>query len=349
LLRRWVGRRRTVAGAALAVGLCSLAVGAIGTSAASNAMFVSDHDFRLFVVVLVLSCGIALVVGAALSRPLARDLARLGEVATRVAAGDLDVRTGITRRDEVGDAARAVDTMVEVLDRADKERVRADTFRRELLANIGHDVRTPLSAMRAAVESLQDGLAADPERYLALLGTQLHHIEALLEQFVEFARIESGAAGLDRDAVSLTEVAHEAIEALTPLADRQNVGLRLEAEGPGTVEASTMELSRVVRNLVENAIGHSPAGTQVTVRIGEGDGVTLGVLDEGRGFAPDFVARAFQPFTRADPARDTRTGHAGLGLAISRALIEAHDGRIWIGGGRHGAVHVWLPEAAGRR
>jgi signal transduction histidine kinase len=346
VLRRWVGRRSSVAGAALAVGLCSLAVGAISASAASNAMFVSDHDFRLFIVVLALACGIALVVGAALSRPLAADIARLGEVATRVADGDLAARTGIDRGDEVGAAARAVDEMVVSLGEAAAGRAGTEAARRQLLANIGHDVRTPLSAMRAAVESLQDGMSPDPVRYLAVLGTQLDHVEALLDQFVEFARIESGAAGQQREAVSLTELAHEAIEASTPLADRLRVGLRLEADGPGTVHAAPLEMSRVVRNLLENAVRYSPIGARVTTRVEEGDGVTLAVLDEGPGFPAEFVAHAFEPFARADPARDVRTGHAGLGLAISRALIEAHDGRIWIGDSTHGAVHVWLPSPA---
>ncbi|MCB0984977.1 MAG: HAMP domain-containing protein, partial [Ilumatobacter sp.] len=93
-------------------GVCSLAIGAATTSAASNAMFLSDHDFRLFLVVLLLSCGLALLVGVQLSAPMARDIARLGDVAEAVAGGDLTVRTAITRRDEVGRTAAALDSMV---------------------------------------------------------------------------------------------------------------------------------------------------------------------------------------------------------------------------------------------
>lgn len=122
LLRRWVSSRASVAGAALVVGLCSLALGAVTTSAASNAMFLSSHDYRLFLVVLVLSCGIALVVGSQLTRPLARDIARLGDVAEQVAAGDLSARTGIQRKDEVGRTAAAVDHMVHSLQAAADER-----------------------------------------------------------------------------------------------------------------------------------------------------------------------------------------------------------------------------------
>ena len=120
-LGRWVSARTSVAGTALLVGLCSLTLGAVTTSAASNAMFLSSHDYRLFLVVLVLSSGIALAVGSYLTRPLAADIARLGEVAERVAAGDFTARTGVVRNDEVGRTARAVDSMVAALDEAAAE------------------------------------------------------------------------------------------------------------------------------------------------------------------------------------------------------------------------------------
>jgi signal transduction histidine kinase len=205
LLRRWVSSRASVAGAALVVGLCSLALGAVTTSAASNAMFLSSHDYRLFLVVLVLSCGIALVVGSQLTRPLARDIARLGDVAEQVAAGDLSARTGIQRKDEVGRTAAAVDHMVHSLQAAADERERLAAARQMLFTSIGHDLRTPLAAMRAAVESLQDGIAPDPKRYLGVVGNELDNVEALLDQLVEFARIESGQRPHARETVSVAE------------------------------------------------------------------------------------------------------------------------------------------------
>ena len=355
LLGRWVSGRASVAGAALVVGLCSLALGAVTTSAASNAMFLSSHDYRLFLVVLVLSCGIALVVGSQLTRPLAHDIARLGEVAEQVAGGDLSVRSGIDRRDEVGRTARAIDQMVEALDAAEHERVRSASARQTLFTSIGHDLRTPLAAMRAAVESLQDGVAPDPDRYYDILDGQLDDIEALLDQLVEYARIESGQRAATREVVALAELAHEAIEALSPVAHRLDVHLELRSDGPAYVLASTVEISRVLRNLLENAIRHSPPTGKVCITIRAAadsdagrhalsdEGVELRFCDEGEGFPPDFREQAFEPFTRADPARGTRTGHAGLGLAITRALVESHGGRVWIGDQPGGDVRVWLP------
>lgn len=349
LLRRWVSRRASVAGAALMVGVCSLAIGAATTSAASNAMFLSDHDFRLFLVVLLLSCGLALLVGVQLSAPMARDIARLGDVAEAVAAGDLSVRTAITRRDEVGRTAAALDSMVAALRAAAEERARLADARQMLFTSVGHDLRTPLAAMRAAVESLQDGVATDPDRYLGVIGSELHNVEALLDQLTAFARIESGAPLGPQEMVAVAEVADEAVEALGPLAERRGVKLALVADGPGTVRATVLDVSRCLRNLVENAITHSPHGGSVRVEVGPAadaagePGVEVRVLDQGPGFPAEFRDRAFEPFTRADPARTTRTGHAGLGLAITRALAQQHGGRAWLGAGPGGDVRLWFP------
>ena len=344
LLRRWVSSRVSVAGAALVVSLCSLALGAVTTSAASNAMFLSTHDYRLFLVVLLLSCGIALVVGSQLTRPLARDIARLGDVAEQVAAGNFDARTGISRHDEVGRTAAAVDEMVLALQRSARERDQLTAARQMLFTSIGHDLRTPLAAMRAAVESLQDGIAPDPQRYLGVVGSELQNVEELLDQLVEFARIESGQRTQALETVSISEIAHEAIEALTPVADRSGRHLRLQASGAANVSATQLDVSRALRNLIENGIRHSPDGGTVLVAINDDiSGVTVCVHDAGEGFPADFRDIAFDPFTRADPARATRTGHAGLGLAITRALVQQHGGRAWLGDGPGGDVRLWFP------
>ena len=343
ILGRWVTTRASVAGSALLVGLCALTLGAVTTSAASNAMFVSSHDYRVFLVVLMLSSGIALAVGSHLPRPLASDIARVGEVAERVAAGDFTARTGVYRRDEVGRTAQAVDSMVTALDEASTERARAASARQLLFTSIGHDLRTPLAAMRAAVESLQDGVSPDPDRYLRILGGQLDDIESLLDQLVEFARIESGHQNHERTTVSIAELAHEAVEALSPVAHRVDVDVQLESDGPAVVMASTTDMSRVLRNLLENAIRHSPSGTSVRVAVRSGPQVEVRVRDQGSGFPADFREHAFEPFTRADPARNTLTGHSGLGLAIARALVEAHGGRIWLAQGAGADVRFSIP------
>ncbi|MCE9622090.1 MAG: HAMP domain-containing histidine kinase [Actinomycetia bacterium] len=349
MLRRWVSSRASVAGAALVVGLCSLTLGAVTTSAASNAMFLSDHDYRLFLVVLVLSCGIALVVGSQLTHPLARDIAALGLVAQRVAGGDLTARSGITRNDEVGRTAEAVDRMVGSLQAAADERERLTSARQLLFIGIGHDLRTPLAAMRAAIESVQDGVAPDPARYLSAAIGELDNVQALLNQLVEFARIESGQRVTKGEVVSITEIAHEAVEAMTPLAARRLVSLQITADGPCQANANALDVGRAIRNLLENAIRHSPSERTVSVFVADDPaddrpaGVQVTVRDQGEGFPAAFREHAFDPFTRADSARTAHSGHAGLGLAIARALVQQHGGRAWLGHEPGGDVRLWFP------
>ena len=348
LLARWVSRRASVASAVLAVALCSLALGAAATSAASNAMFVSSHDYRLFLVVLLLSSGIALAVGSQLTRPLAADIRRLGDVAERVAHGDLAVRSGIHRTDEVGATAEALDLMVGSLADAAAERERLAAARRHLFTGIGHDLRTPLAAMRAAVESLQDGVAPDPARYLEVIARQVTIVDALLDQLVEYARLESGHRDGVDVRVDLAELADECAEALAPLAARAGSCIEVRALDtfPTVVVGHPGELARVLRNVVDNALRHGAAGGDVRIEVvGRAATVDVAVIDEGPGFPASLGTQVFDPFTRADPARTPGDGHAGLGLAICAAIVAVHHGEIRLGPGPGGDIRISLPAA----
>ncbi len=343
LVARWVRGQRNVGAASLVVGLCSLAIGVLACSGASRAMFVSSHDYRLFMVMMVLASGIAIVVAQHLASPIARDIRRLGAVAQAVADGDLTQRTTIVRRDEIGQAAEALDRMVLVLAEAQREREALAGARQHLLSSVSHDLRTPLAALRATVESLRDGLAADPPRYLSVAERHLTSMEQLLDHLHQFARIESGMPLASRMAISLSELADETVDALLPMAERSGVSLEIEASTSAMVDANPGELSRVLRNLLDNAIRHAPQDGRVTLRVEEDSSlVRLQVLDTGPGFPDEFRAIAFEPFTRADEARSS-SGSSGLGLAIAKALVEAHGGTIALGPGPGGAVIVELP------
>jgi two-component system sensor histidine kinase BaeS len=253
------------------------------------------------------------------------------------------MRTEITRRDEVGQTARAVDVMVDRLREAEEERVRLSAARQHLLTGVGHDLRTPLAAMRAATESLQDGVAADPDRYLSVIAGQIQVVDQLIDQLFAFARIESGGLDLTAEPVSLAELADDAIDSFTPLAERAGVQVSLTADDPAVVVADPTALSRVLRNLIDNAVRHSPPAGTVAVRVGSTEtGVIVRVDDEGDGFPVEFRESAFEPFTRADTARRP-TGSSGLGLAIARAIVDAHGGSIEIVAVPHGSVQFDLP------
>lgn len=346
LLRWWIARARSMVRVLLAVAAVSAVLVAGTVALAAWQMFLSTHDATIVGSVVALTALLAVLVARHVTRPLADEVRRLGEVAQLVAAGELDARTRIARHDELGEAGRALDHMVNRLAMAEAGRQRLETERAFLLSAIGHDLRTPLAALRAAVESLQDGVAPDPERYLAAMGTQIDAVQQLIDELVMYARIEAGKFTFEPAEVDLAELVDETVQGLTPVAHRRGLRLVAEVAGRPVVIGGASELSRVLRNLVDNALRYGPPGTEVRVALtANAHMARIVVTDEGPGFPDDFRAHAFEPFTRADPARDRATGTAGLGLAIARGIVDAHGGTITLGAGAGGAVELHLPLA----
>ncbi len=328
-----LGRR--FVGATLAV----LGVAILMIAVAANAMFINAHDLDLLMKVLVPAVLGAAMVAMLMARPVARDAKRICDAAMRVADGDLSARTGVVRNDELGEAAEMFDLMVDRLDAVERERSL-------MLSSISHDLRTPLAALRAAVEAIRDGVADDPDLYLAGMERQVRALSSLVDDLQLHTQLISGTLQLDRARLDLTELADESMEIVRPLAETRGIKLLLEATERVMVDADGSQLARVIRNLLDNAIRHAPDGSVVLVQIvREGDHVVLRVHDEGLGFPVEFRDRAFEPFTRADPARDTRTGTAGLGLSIARGIVTAHHGNVAIGNGPGGEIVISLPTA----
>lgn len=321
----------------VAANLAVLGVALVMIAVAAQAMFINDHDLGLLMWVLIPAVLAAAMVAMFLSRPVARDAKRICDAAMRVADGDLTARTGVHRNDELGEAAEMFDVMVGRLDAVEKERA-------IMLSSISHDLRTPLAALRAAVEAIRDGVADDPDQYLTGMERQVRALSSLVDDLQLHTRLVSGTFELNRTRLDLTELADEAMETLRPLAENRRVKLLLEADERVTVDADGSQLARVIRNLLDNAIRYAPSDSVVLVQVVQLDGdVELRVIDQGDGFPADFRDRAFEPFTRADPARDVRTGTAGLGLSIARGIVTAHHGTVGLGDGPGGVVVIRLP------
>lgn len=314
-----------------------LGLAVVMTAIAAQSMVIDDRDLELLVRALIPAVLGAAFVAVLMARPVARDAERICDAAMRVADGDLAARTGVTRSDELGEAAAMFDTMVERLEAIEEERSL-------MLSSISHDLRTPLAALRASVEAIRDGVAPDPDLYLSGMERQITALAALVNDLQLHSRLVSGTIELNLGRHDLTELADEAMETLRPLALTRQVDLELRADERVIVEADGPQLARVIRNLLENAIRHTPSGSTVAVAVvANGTTATLRVIDHGDGFPPEFRERAFEPFARADPARDTRTGTAGLGLSIARGIVSAHGGTIGIADGPGGAVELSLP------
>jgi signal transduction histidine kinase len=345
LVLRGVARRtRTLRGLLLLVTFGSLAIGAVAAVVLAWLMVLEGDALPAVVAVLAVTAVLATVLVLVGSAPLGRDARRLEETVRGIEAGDRDVRSGLRRADELGHVGRALDELTERLGQLEDEREQLDEARRAMFSNIGHDLRTPLSALRAAVEALADGVAPEPERYVRAMQRDVEALSALVEDLFLLARIEGGRLDLVRSPLDLVELAGEAVEALEPTAAAHGVGIRIDASGRAPVVGNPTAISRVIRNLLDNAIHHSPPGSVVRISVArDAAGPRVRVVDDGPGFPPDFAPHAFDRFARADRSRTRATGGSGLGLAIAHGLVEAHGGRIWIEPPPGGHVAFDLP------
>jgi signal transduction histidine kinase len=208
---------------------------------------------------------------------------------------------------------------------------RQEHARRELVTRIAHDLRVPLAGIRAQAEALQDGLAPDPDRYLAQIGAQVDRVDALVADLFAVSQIDAGTLRLRRERVSLADVASDAVAELRGLADGAGVTFEFAATGAGTVDGDAVQLGRAVTNLLANALQHTPGGGRVAVSVDEVDrDVRLTVADGGPGFPAADLEHAFEAGWRGSDARSPHrldlTGGAGLGLAIVRGIARAHGG-----------------------
>ncbi|SNR74817.1 Signal transduction histidine kinase [Haloechinothrix alba] len=328
----------------LAVAVAAVVSAGVVVAASARAMLLDPADMRLVLAALALGTGLGVLLAIAVTGSLTRDLRELADTAGRVAGGDLTMRTGIDRRDEVGEVAASVDRMVDQLASYERDRARGEEARRRLLASVGHDLRTPLASLRAAVEAIQDGVAAEPDRYLRAMAADVELLRSMVDDLFMLTRLEAGDMRLDRMALDLPEIAEGAVEGVAPLAARSDVTVELAAVDSVRTTGDPQAIDRVLRNLLDNAVRHSPeAGVvRVSVTAEDSQGV-LTVADSGPGFTADLAERAFDMFERGDSARERSSGGAGLGLAIARELVEAHGGSIRIEPGQGATVVVRLP------
>ena len=264
-----------------------------------------------------LSLALIQVLAHGMTSPL-REMA----AATRaMARGDYGRRVTASSRDEVGELARAFNAMAAQLGEVDR-------VRRELVANVSHELRTPISALQAVLENLVDGVEpADPETLRTML-RQAERLGTLVTQLLDLSRLESGAVPLQRQSFELRPLLDGAADETRLRTVGVDVTVTVDPPG-ATADGDPERVHQVVANLLDNAVRHSPAGGTVDVRaIGGRAGVTIEVCDEGPGISEDERSKVFERFYRADSARSSKDGGAGLGLAIARWIVDLHGGDI---------------------
>jgi len=340
-------RRQLSIGGAIVVGQLLLAAGlfvALMTHSAPDALFTA---------VLALNAGI---VGAwsarAITRRVLGDIEQLRSGLQIVGAGGRELQIQTSGEDELGLLAREIEAMAGLLAHEEQARVRVEQARRELLAAISHDVRTPLTSLRLLSAALADDLVDGPTRleYVSRIGVHVRAMSALIDDLFELSRLEAGDISWSMERVPLEDLVLETVDAMRAQAEAGSVSMHAElTEDLRAARANPEQIQRVLFNLIQNAIRHTPADGSVTVRASGSPGaVEVEVLDTGRGIPAAERERVFDAFVQGSERVSRSDGSAGLGLAISRAIVEAHGGRIWIEDAAAGtSVRFSLPAAAG--
>jgi signal transduction histidine kinase len=323
-----------------AIALVTAAVTAAGIVIYVIDMYVSGMDAFFTVLVVIYAAALAGWALRRIGRRALRDVDAVRETLTAVAEGARDIRTGVTGNDEIARLAADVDAMVARLDAEERAR-------RTLFQAVSHDLRTPITALRLLADALRDGVVDDADtrsEYAARMSTHVRGLAALIDDLFELTRLESGELTWTMERVHLDELLRETVDAMRPAAEARSVAMNTRC-GQTAAQANPEQLQRVLFNLIQNAIRHTPPDGSVTVSAEPvSGGVEVEVADTGAGIAPEHRQRVFDPFYRADPSR--RDSGAGLGLAISRAIVEAHGGRIWLEDAAVGTrVRFHLPTA----
>jgi signal transduction histidine kinase len=306
-------------------------------------MFVSGHDAFFAVLAAVYATALTAWAVRLLGRRALDDVDAVRATLAGVGEGRRDVRTGVRGRDEIARLAADVDAMVARLEAE-------EGARRSLIAAVSHDLRTPITALRLLADAIDDEVVGAEKRreYAARIGTHVRALGALIDDLFELTRLESGDLTWTMERVRVDALLHETIEAMRPAAEAEEVTVTAELDASiAAARGNPEKLQRVLFNLIQNAIRHTPPDGSVTVRAESvSGGIEIEVADTGSGIDGEHRTRVFEPFYRADGARSD--GGAGLGLAVSRAIVEAHGGTIWLEDAPVGArVRFRLPSEDG--
>ncbi|MBE0671128.1 MAG: HAMP domain-containing protein [Anaerolineales bacterium] len=298
-------------------------------------MFASQHDLLLAIVLLVFASGMAMVLGYFLSSTITDRVHQLKDAAEKLAEGDLKTRVAVQGRDEVSMLAHTFNQMAEQLEAVDAKQRELEKLRTELIAWVGHDLQTPLASIRAILEALEDDLVEDPQtikRYLNTAQRDVRSLSALIDDLFQMAQLSAGGIPLDRAKSSLADLISDTLESFSELAARQGVKLEGSVEaGVDPVSMDTQRIGRVLNNLIGNAIRHTPSQGEVKVHARRtGAGVEVSVSDTGEGIRSEDLPHVFESFYRGEKSRSRNTGGAGLGLAISHGIVQAHGGELYV-------------------
>jgi signal transduction histidine kinase len=330
--RRWLRSIRYKTLLAYSLGVI---IAIINIYVTSQLMFVSEHDFLLLGLLLIFAGILSASFGYLLAASMAQSLSLLCLGARRIAGGDFSARVHLTEVDELSEVAEAFNFMGDELQKSFARQRELEQARRDLIAAVSHDLRTPLTSIRAMIEALADGVVVEPptvQRYYAVMRSQIENLSGLINDLFELSQLETGQVQLALEAVNLNDLLSDVLESMQAQAGAKGVSLKgIFYEDLPIIKGEMNKLQRVITNLVQNAIRHTPSGGLISLETQVApEGIRVEVSDTGEGIAPEDLPHIFEQFFRGEKSRSRETGGAGLGLAIAKRIVEAHHGRIWV-------------------
>lgn len=350
VLLRALGRRRGMLLRLSIVASIGTFVMAGSVGVIAQQMVLSPHDLTVVLYVIGTSFLVSIATAWLIARTLRSSFERLSVSLGQVGGGAVveAEQVGLRELDDLSRQLAAVSSKVESA-RAELELL--DSARRRFFAWISHDLRTPLTAVRALAESMEDGASDAPELFARRVRAQVETMSHMVDDLFELSRLTSGAVQLNTQQVDLLDVVSDAVADVSAAASRRGVRVIDKGVGGHVLWADPHQLGRVIVNLLTNAIRHAPEGSDIVITATEiaGGRLALGILDQGAGVAVEDLDRMFDVGWRADAARtavvdDAVASGAGLGLSIARGLARAHGGDVYAERTRDGfRMNVMLP------
>lgn len=298
-------------------------------------MFASEHDLLLATVLLLYAGGIAVALGSFITSALIDRISLLESATQSIENGDLTTRAEIPGKDEISSLAVSFNKMAQQLQSADQKQKELETLRRDLVAWAGHDLRTPLSSIRLIIEAFSDGMITDPneiQNYLIQAKKHIDTLSLLVDDLFQISQLDSGGMPLTFEPASISDLISDTLVSFSGLAAQKGVKLCGSAnEGVDPITMDVLWMGRAINNLVSNAIRYTPKDGEIclTADLVENK-IIIKISDTGEGILPEDIPHVFERFYRGDRSRSQVSGGAGLGLAIAKGVIEAHNGKISI-------------------
>lgn len=270
-----------------------------------------------------LAVAVALVITFVLSRRILAPVKALTLTARRLGKGDFSQRTQVKDKGELGELAQAFNSMADDLERAER-------LRRDLVADVAHELRTPLSNIRGHLEAVADGVIAPDAAAIRSLSEEAELLSRLVDDLQELTLAEAGELTLHTQPEDVSELINRVVAATQVSTVAKGVALSVDLPaGLPLVNIDSQRISQVLRNLLDNAVAHTARGGTITVAAGQQDNwLQVTVADTGKGILPEDIPNIFERLYRVDKSRTRAAGGSGLGLTIARQLVEMHGGKI---------------------